>query len=168
MIRGSTTVESCTGRTISKSYDKGLVSRFKIDTLTQPDINSFCIMVYGSNGQVRVARDSGGISGVGGRVASTMNCGYRFTSRRRRQYLVFQQRTAPKIDMTLLSRSIESGPRGGTTNASTSCVIVPRVIEKTNPTTSNGEPFAAHEATAVGGTGWIMTEHKVGCDFNHA
>ena len=58
---------------------------------------------------------------------------------------------------------VESGPRDGTTNASTSCVIVPRVSENTtNPKTFNGEPFAARKATAVGGRGWIVTERKVG------
>ena len=62
------------GGAISKSYDKGLVSRFKIDTFAQADINSFCIMVDSGDGQVRVARGSGGISGAGGGVASTMNC----------------------------------------------------------------------------------------------
>ena len=55
--------------------------------------------------------------------------------------------------MTLLSRRIETGPSDGTTNASTSCVIVPRVNENTtNPKTFNDEPFAARKATAVGGT----------------
>ena len=43
------------GGTISKSYDKGLVSRFKVDTFAQADINSFCIMVDIGDGQVRVA-----------------------------------------------------------------------------------------------------------------
>ena len=64
--------------------------------------------------------------------------------------------------MTLLSRSVESGPRDGKTNATTSCVIIPRVSKNTtNLKTFNGEPFAAGEATAVGGTGWIVTERKV-------
>ena len=46
----------------------------------------------------------------------------------------------------LLSRSIESGPSDGTTNASTSCVIVPRMSENTtNPKTFNDEPFAARK-----------------------
>ena len=92
-----------------------------------------------------------------------MNCWYRVTSKRKRQDFLFQSSTAPKIDMTLLSRSIESGPSDGTTNASTSCVIVPRVSENTtNPKTFNDEPFAARKATAVGGTGWIVTERKAG------
>ena len=61
------------------------------------------------------------------------------------------------------------GPYDGTANASTSCVFVPRVSEKTTyPKTFSGELFAARKATAVGGTGWIMTQCKVGCNFNHA
>ena len=64
--------------------------------------------------------------------------------------------------MTLLSRSIESGPDDGTTNASISRVIVLRVSENTtNPKTFNGEPFTARKATAVGGTGWMVAERKV-------
>ena len=89
MISGSTTtVESCVGE-ISKSCDKGLVSRVKIDTFAQADINSFCIMVDSGDRSVRVARGSGWSSGAGGGVASTMNCWYRVTSRRKRQNLVF-------------------------------------------------------------------------------
>ena len=56
--------------------------------------------------------------------------------------------------MVLLSRGIESGPRDGTSNASTSCAVVPRVSENTtNPKTFNGEPFAARKATVVGRAG---------------
>ena len=42
------------GGTISKSYDKGLVSRVKIGTFPQADINSFCIVVDSGDGQIRV------------------------------------------------------------------------------------------------------------------
>ena len=85
------------GGTISKSYDKGLVSRFKIDTFAQPDINSFCIMVDSGDAQVRVVRGSGGISGAGGGVASTMNCWwYGVTSRRKRPNLVFPIKDSSK------------------------------------------------------------------------
>ena len=84
------------GGTISKSYDKDLVPRFKIDTFAQADINSFYIVVDSSDRQVRVARGSGGISGSGGRVASTMNCWYRVTSRRKRQNLVFPIKDSSK------------------------------------------------------------------------
>ena len=38
---------------------------------------------------------------------------------------------------------------------------------KTDPQTFNGEQFAARKATAVGGTGWIVIERKVGRDMNH-
>ena len=115
------------------------------------------------DGQVRVARGSGGISGAEGGVASTVNYWYRVTSRRKDKIWFSQSRTAPKTDMTPFSRSIESGPRDGTINASISCLIVPRVSENTtNPKTFNGEPFAARKATAVGGTGWIVTECNVG------
>ena len=51
------------GGTISKSYDKGLVSRFKTDTFAQADINSFDIMVDSCDGQVWVARGSGRVRG---------------------------------------------------------------------------------------------------------
>ena len=77
-------------------YDKGLVSRFKIDTFAQADINSFCIIVDSGDRQVRVARGSGWINGAGGGVASTMNCWYRVTSRRKRQNLVFPIKDSSK------------------------------------------------------------------------
>ena len=96
MISGSTTtVESCVGE-ISKSCDKGLVSRVKIDTFAQADINSFCIMVDSGDGQIRVARGSGGICGARGRVASAMNCWYTVTSKRKRENLVFPMKNSSK------------------------------------------------------------------------
>ena len=60
--------------------------------------------------------------------------------------------------ITLLSRSTESGPSDGTSNASTSWVIVLRVSENTtNPETFNGDPIASRKATTAEGTGSIMT-----------
>ena len=44
-----------------------------------------------------------------------------------------------------------------------------RVSENTrNPETLNGDPFVALKTAAVGGTGWIMTERKIGLDITHA
>ena len=61
---------------------------------------------------------------------------------------------APNSDMTLLSRSMISGPGEGTTSAVTVRVILLRVKGKSrNPTTMIGSPFAARSVTAAGGTG---------------
>ena len=57
--------------------------------------------------------------------------------------------------MTLLSRSMRSGPREGTTSAVTVRVIFLRVKGKSrNPKTLIGSPFAARSVTAAGGTGF--------------
>ena len=50
------------------------MSRLKIDTFAQADMNSFRIRVDSGDGQVRVARGGGRISGAGGRVVITINC----------------------------------------------------------------------------------------------
>ena len=84
------------GGTISKNYDTGLVSRLEIDTFAQDDLNSFCIMVGSGDRQVRVARGSGHLSGAGGGEASTMNCWYRVTRRRKRQNIVFPIKASSK------------------------------------------------------------------------
>ena len=66
-----------------------------------------------------------------------------------------QSRIAPNSDMTLLSRSMRSGPREGTTSAVTVRVILLRVKGKSrNPKTLIGSPFAARSGTAAGGTGF--------------
>ena len=71
--------------------------------------------------------------------------------------------------MTLLSRSMRSGPREGTTSAVTVRVIFLRVKGKSrNPKTLIGSTFAARSVTAAGGTGLRGTPHRVGWDRNQA
>ena len=78
----------CGGET-SESYDKSLVSRFRIDTFAQAEIDNFCIMVDRGDEEVGVAKSRGGISWASGGVASTRNHWDISTSRTKIQYLVF-------------------------------------------------------------------------------
>lgn len=76
---------------------------------------------------------------------------------------------APSCDLQLLSRSNRSGPKEGTTSASTHRVTLPRVNENArSPGTSIGEPFAAQSEKVAGETGVKVGICQAGFDFNHA
>lgn len=78
--RWSIVSDKCNQRgTTGKSYGKGLLSSFDIDTFAQADINSFGIMVSSDRHGI-VARNRGGVGRARGGVASTTKCLHTVTS----------------------------------------------------------------------------------------